>query len=102
MYQVASTGAKKGHHTEKGGLHQVLYLKNTADATNEQFLFRKREVLCWLLGTSVRENWKVAPRPSPIFHITFTKRYTAKQCEVKQSPVSSVWKHRTQQQNRGM
>ena len=47
MYQVASTGAKKGHHTEKGGLHQVLYLKNTADATNEQFLFRKREVLLW-------------------------------------------------------
>ena len=46
--------------------------------------------LCWLLGTSVQENWKVAPRPSLFFHIAFTKRYTAKQCEVKQSPVSSV------------
>jgi hypothetical protein len=29
-------------------------------------------------------------QPSLIFHIAFTKRYTAKQCEVKQSPVSSV------------
>jgi two-component system cell cycle response regulator len=48
------------------------------------------EDLCWPLGTSVRKNWKVAPRPSLIFYIASPKRCTTKQCEVKQNTASCV------------
>jgi len=44
--------------------------------------------LCWLLGTSVHKIGKLRRDNLSSFHIAFTKRCTAKQCEVKQSSAS--------------
>jgi hypothetical protein len=44
--------------------------------------------LCWLLGTSVHKIGKLRRDNLSSFHIAFTKRCTAKQCEIKQSSAS--------------